>query len=555
MSSLQPYMDWEANGPSYLTDIEVDEESPSTAEEIWHVAVSWDDVKLMTLDQLDDAFRLDVIAADTPVWKEGMSGWQPLSVVAGMDGQEEEEDEQEEATVMRPFPIQPAPARRAAGPSRAPAPPPRPQATASRAPAPPPRPPAAVSRPPSARPSAPAPRMTIPVAPLAPPSSPFAPTASFAPGPSFPPSRAPSAAPPISLRTASPRSTAPLHAIPSVPMKTQPRMAAVKPTMPLGSPSSLPPAADLGFARSMAPPASYARPMARRRSNAPMWFLAPVAVLGGLFAAYRNDLLLDAARSLHQEERYLAAERALLGVPGFGTPRSVAASSLPGTDAPAEDQASDALKKSDKLDTPSTTPAIDEAPSKPKLDELPAVTPPPKQVAETKPTPEPAPRAVETHKTVAPEKPVAKAAPPPVRAIAAAPAPRPAPAARQAPAPRPTKHDEGGVKAAKVFLSESDEDSAPAAPARHHGSPAVNKAAASFGSVGREEPKPVAAAPKPAPKPVAPPPPPKPEPPPPVVSSGNSTLDDAIRAAATKKHAPAKKKGPGAEYDPLNSDL
>jgi hypothetical protein len=103
-------MDWEANGPSYLTDIEVDEESPSTGEEIWHVAVSWDDIKLMTLDQLDDAFRLDVIAADTPVWKEGMSDWQPLSVVAGMDGDasEEEDDEQEEATVMRPFPV-PAP--------------------------------------------------------------------------------------------------------------------------------------------------------------------------------------------------------------------------------------------------------------------------------------------------------------------------------------------------------------------------------------------------------------------------------------------------------------
>src|SRR4051812_46753874 len=46
MSSLQPYMDWEANGPSYLTDIEVDEESPSAGEEVWHVAVSWDDIKM-----------------------------------------------------------------------------------------------------------------------------------------------------------------------------------------------------------------------------------------------------------------------------------------------------------------------------------------------------------------------------------------------------------------------------------------------------------------------------------------------------------------------------
>jgi hypothetical protein len=332
-------------------------------------------------------------------------------------------------------------------------------------------------------------------------------------------------------------------------------MASVKPTLPLGSPaSSFPPGADLAYARSMAPPPSYARPMARRRSRAPMWFFAPLALAGGLFAAYRNDLLLDAARSLHQEERYLAAERAVLGVPGFGTPRSVAASSLVTTE-PTDDHATDSVKTDrSALDSaPSTTPApaVDEAPAKPKFNELPAVTPPPK-VAEAKPSPEPAPRAVEPHKAIVAEKPVAKAAPPPVRAIAAAPAPRPAPASR--PTPSSTKHDEGGVKAAKVVLAETDDDSAPAR-APHRSSTAATKAAASFGSVAREEePKPVAVAPKHAPKPA--PPPPKPAAaPPPVVSSGNSSLDEAIRNAATKQHAPAKKKPAGAEYDPLNSDI
>src|SRR5438045_9712601 len=69
MTSLQPYMDWEANGPSYLAEIDVEEELKSTTEEeVWHVAIAWDDIKTMSLDQLDDAFRLDVIAADTPVW-------------------------------------------------------------------------------------------------------------------------------------------------------------------------------------------------------------------------------------------------------------------------------------------------------------------------------------------------------------------------------------------------------------------------------------------------------------------------------------------------------
>ena len=42
---------------------------------VWHVAVSSDDVKVMTLEQLDDAFRLDVIDTSTPVWKSGMTTW------------------------------------------------------------------------------------------------------------------------------------------------------------------------------------------------------------------------------------------------------------------------------------------------------------------------------------------------------------------------------------------------------------------------------------------------------------------------------------------------
>lgn len=580
MSSLQPYMDWEANGPSYLTDIEVDEESPSAGDEIWHVAISWDDIKMMTLDQLDDAFRLDVIAADTPVWKEGMAGWQPLSVVAGMED-EEEPSEDDELTVMRPFPV---PVNRPGVASRAPAPPPRPPGVASRAPAPPPRPPAAASRAPTAtsrapaatmrppaetsRPPAatsrasfapsrgPAPRTTMPVAPVAAPSSPFS-----QPPPNNPfsqPPRSPSAAPPASLRATSPRSTAaPFQPAPSMPLKTQPRMAAVKPTLPFGSPasvSSLPPAADLGFARSMAPPASYARPRTRKSGSAALWFFAPLALVGGLFAAYRNDLLLDAARSLHQEERYLAAERALLGVPGFGTPRSVTASSLTADAPAADDHGADSLKSG--LDTSTqkeTAPATDEA--KPSLNELPAVTPPPKAVAETvRPSPEPAPRAVETHRAVTPERPVAKAAPPPLVRSFAAPVTRSAPASR--PTPSSTKHQD--VKAEKVVLAETDDDSAPA-PAPRRSTPtaaskAATKAAASFGSVGREEPKPVAAAPKPPPKPAAPPPPKPVAAPPPEVSSGNSALDDAIKAAVKKK-SPPKKKGPNADYDPLNSDI
>ena len=34
-------------------------------DELWHVRISPDDVKQLTLEQLDDLFRLEVIEADT----------------------------------------------------------------------------------------------------------------------------------------------------------------------------------------------------------------------------------------------------------------------------------------------------------------------------------------------------------------------------------------------------------------------------------------------------------------------------------------------------------
>src|SRR5438477_48675 len=45
-----------------------------------------DDIKMMSLGQLDDAYRLSVIDDDTAVWGPGMTGWQPLGVVLGEDG-------------------------------------------------------------------------------------------------------------------------------------------------------------------------------------------------------------------------------------------------------------------------------------------------------------------------------------------------------------------------------------------------------------------------------------------------------------------------------------
>jgi hypothetical protein len=549
MTSLQPYFDWEANGPSYFADIEVEEETKSTTDEVWHVAIAWDDIKTMSLDQLDDAFRLDVIAADTPVWKEGMSGWQPLSVVAGM----EEEEEVEEATVMRPAPfIAPR---------------------ASKAPSPPPRPPTRASVPPAraaaaAPPRAPAPRASAPAP---------APRSASVPAPQSVPMRPPArqSAPPLHAVPQAPVQTQPrMAAVPQAPVRTQPRMAAVQsiPSARPASPASLAPPGELAFARSMAPPSFRRAPV--RRASGMAWFFVPLVLAGGLFAAYRNDLLLDAAKAVHQEDHYLAAERLLLGVPGFGTPRSVASRGLT-TESTSTTESTDATHGSLR-DAPRAmdTARVAEPIAKSKPSEPIAPAPAPKAIEPSKPsTPPPAPIAEARKPAPAPvERAMAKAAPPPAPARSFAPSP--APVAKAAPPPPPVQHSEppastrhGDVKAAKVVLAESDDDSSPT-PSKRHGKkghaavasdPVAAAAAASFGTMGRhEEPEP-APAPKPAPKPEpkakAAPPPPAPEAPPP--TSGNSALDDAIRAAVKKKTsaAAAKKKGPNAEYDPLNSDL
>ena len=56
------------------------------SEEVWFVAVASDDIKQMTIDQLDEAFRLGIITGETPVWTEGMEAWSPLAQVADLDG-------------------------------------------------------------------------------------------------------------------------------------------------------------------------------------------------------------------------------------------------------------------------------------------------------------------------------------------------------------------------------------------------------------------------------------------------------------------------------------
>lgn len=235
-------------------------------DELWHVRISADEVKTLTLEQIDDLYRLDVIDADTQLWQDGMDEWLPLRVVAGLD-------EEEVVNISVPPPSMPPaklgntmswPPPAVAGPSPANSswPPP-----VSRSAPPSARsvPPAPSSRPvpPSMRPNPAAFASTVPTwPPGAPPSKSSAPAGLFSP------------------------STAPDYSVP----------ASIRPQV-------------------VAEPYNYPRP-----TNPMPIVLA--AIVGLTVTLYRNDVLHAGARTVGQEANYLKLEQAL-GGPGFGTPRAV----------------------------------------------------------------------------------------------------------------------------------------------------------------------------------------------------------------------------------------
>jgi hypothetical protein len=98
-------------------------------QEIWHVLVASDDMKRMNVEQLDDAFRLDVVDASTLVWKTGMNTWRRLGSLAGLDEEQETVTKQmtaETLAKLMPPPPPPPPRPRSLAPS-----PPRPAPVAA----------------------------------------------------------------------------------------------------------------------------------------------------------------------------------------------------------------------------------------------------------------------------------------------------------------------------------------------------------------------------------------------------------------------------------------
>jgi len=94
-----------SQGNDYANYAASDEARTTASEDVWFVAVASDDIKQMTVDQLDEAFRLGVISAQTQVWTEGMEAWAPLGEVADLDaadgGSASASDDDEETSIAR----------------------------------------------------------------------------------------------------------------------------------------------------------------------------------------------------------------------------------------------------------------------------------------------------------------------------------------------------------------------------------------------------------------------------------------------------------------------
>lgn len=268
-------------------------ESPgvtSEGEDLWHVEVEPGDVRVMTLEQLDDLFRLDIVPSSARVWQPGMDEWLPLSVVAGLDDGGEQADE---AVEVQPEPVV--------------APPP----PSSRVP--PATSPLSTTLPFAGAPSPPS-------SSLAPPSAllPAAPAAAPPPATSAPPrAEALSSWPPPATVPSGQRpglSAAPASNVPA---------ANAAPTIPAPfAPSQIPDAPLPSFAPTATSTLSPGRESGSSRLGTAL--LVCAALFGVCVTLYRNDWLLELARSAGQEGAYTELESAI-GSPGFGTPRAVAA--------------------------------------------------------------------------------------------------------------------------------------------------------------------------------------------------------------------------------------
>ncbi len=65
---------------------------PPPTDDSWQVLMGPGDIRVLSLEQLDDFFRLGVIDEQTHVWQAGMKEWSTLSNLIGADEEQEAED-------------------------------------------------------------------------------------------------------------------------------------------------------------------------------------------------------------------------------------------------------------------------------------------------------------------------------------------------------------------------------------------------------------------------------------------------------------------------------
>lgn len=72
-------------GKSSFDDNSAPDQNGDSVFDVWSVAVSPDDIRRMTVDQMDEALDAGAIDTETLVWRPGMREWSPLRKVAGLD--------------------------------------------------------------------------------------------------------------------------------------------------------------------------------------------------------------------------------------------------------------------------------------------------------------------------------------------------------------------------------------------------------------------------------------------------------------------------------------
>jgi hypothetical protein len=530
--------------------------------DMWHVVIAPGEVKTVTLEQLDDFFRLDVIGVSTQVWGPDMHAWTTLGEALGVGDDGDDDDEisvvsdelvvsrnphdhlTPQAVALPPPAWPPSGARANAGLPRLVAVPETDERPRSFSPPPKLTPYGAVTVEPShdaltvakayplppkltpmmPPPPAPAniPRSTVPFgvsqSPYAAPHAqsaypsaqsayPSAPPAAMSPygvvtqqGPSMPP------APRLA------NSTMPYGGAPSQSAHAR----AVVADEAAGA-SLRPQAFDVQRRDSIRAFASDPDIYVPRPSRFGAWLMA-AAILGGTAVTlYRNDVIRDFAQRAGQEAAYARLEAAL-GGPAFGTPRSVEGN------APKAEVASMGATSLGFTRT-ETKPTETDSPSRALADKATNEKP---LVAEK--APEAAPKAVAVDSL--PAEP-AKAVAPLAKAEKAEKA---EPALKREPAPAPVKAEVAPRAKATVAAAMSR----PSVKQEKQEAPAPKPVAAKKAKAEADEPLP----------------------------GMPTSLEDAIRDRATRKKpskatttessapvpAPKKKKS-GNEYDPLNSDL